>query len=156
MVNHHKLVSSTIVFARHCWPLGLFIYTRFALRWRKHVVDLSLTKNVQSLNGNSVKYGKWCISIFFHKNVCVFFHCVCFFFFLPCLFAFPLTFLPFSISGSISFIKMFVYIAIGILWLWMQMALRFNSYRTNWVSVLKHSFWLIKCVRTIKGHVCTL
>ncbi len=25
LFNHHKLVSSIIVFARHCWPLGLFI-----------------------------------------------------------------------------------------------------------------------------------
>ena len=25
VLNHHKLVSSIIAFARHCWPLGLFI-----------------------------------------------------------------------------------------------------------------------------------
>ncbi len=25
LLNHHKLLGSIIVFARHCWPLGLFI-----------------------------------------------------------------------------------------------------------------------------------
>ncbi len=26
LLNHYKLVSSIIVFARHCWPFGLFIF----------------------------------------------------------------------------------------------------------------------------------
>ncbi len=47
----------------------------FSLQWREHiVVNLSLTNNFQS---STKKFSEiWKLMYFFHKNVCVFFHCV--------------------------------------------------------------------------------
>ncbi len=85
LLNHHKVLWSIIVFARHCWPLGLFIvYCLTQSLWHinepPHGVLGSREKGGQNNQGARTQ-ASWCIAPFENllKKVKIFqkghFHC---------------------------------------------------------------------------------